>query len=393
MRSLFWLIALFAGAVALALTAHNNGYVVLVYPPYRAELSLTLFLLVLVAAFLIGYLLLRLTLSALNLPAFVHRFRSERKQKKSRKAMLEALSAFFEGRYAAAEKSAVRAMELGEDSGLNPIIAARAAHELREFDKRDAYLASSQGKSVGETTMRLLAQGKFMLDQQQPKLALGALQELRATGVKNHVGALQMELKAQQLAKNWDGVLDVLKQLEKRDAFDAAAANQIRQQAYIGKLQAPALDVQALQAVWKSIPRDFRRQAKIVAAAARAFARLGDCGMAQRILSETLEVQWDSSLLSLYGDCSGADVVDQIERAEGWLKQHPQDAVLLLALGRLCMQQHLWGKAQSYLEASISVAPSRAAYTTLAQLLEKLQKPDEAARYYQKSAELAQSSD
>ncbi len=32
----------------------------------------------------------------------------------------------------------MRAMELGEKSGLNSIVAARAAHELREFDKRDS---------------------------------------------------------------------------------------------------------------------------------------------------------------------------------------------------------------------------------------------------------------
>ena len=59
----------------------------------------------------------------------------------------DALGAFFEGRYQAAEKSAVQALELGEESGIIPIIAARAAHELREFDKRDAYLAAAEGKT------------------------------------------------------------------------------------------------------------------------------------------------------------------------------------------------------------------------------------------------------
>ena len=65
------------------------------------------------------------------------------------------------------------------------------------------------------------------------------------------------------------------------------------------------------------------------------------------------------------------------------------DAALLLALGKLCLHQGLWGKSQNYLEASISVAPSRPAYTALARLLEKMHKPDEAFRYYQKSVELA----
>ena len=42
MKSLFWLLALFTAAVAVVLTAPNPGYVLLVYPPYRIEISLTL---------------------------------------------------------------------------------------------------------------------------------------------------------------------------------------------------------------------------------------------------------------------------------------------------------------------------------------------------------------
>jgi HemY protein len=391
MKFLLWLLVLFAVAVAVALAAHNNGYAVLVYPPYRIELSLTLFIGLLIAVFIAAYLLVRTVAAALRLPDYVRRFRAERLQNKGRKAMMDALGAFFEGRYAAAEKAAVRAMDLGESSGINPIIAARAAHELREFDKRDTYLAAGQGKSVGDSTMRLMAQSKFMLDQQQPQSALSALAELRDAGVKNHIGALQMELKAQQQAKNWDGVLEVLKQLEKRTALDVTVVEQMRQQAYIGKL-GRAQGAPELQGIWKSIPGDFRRRARVAAAAAHIFIQLKDCAMAQRILAESLESKWDSGLLALYGECTGGEVVARIEKAEGWLKKHPNDASLLLALGKLCVHQGLWGKAQSYLEASISVAPTRAAYTTLAHLLEKLQKPDEASRYFQKSAELAGSS-
>jgi HemY protein len=388
MKFLVWLLVLFAAAVGLSLAAHNNGYALLVYPPYRVELSLTLLVVLLLAVFVVAYLLLRLAAAALRLPDYVRRFRAERLQNKGRKAMMQALSAYFEGRYAAAEKAAVCAIELGESTSINSIVAARSAHEQRAFDKRDAYLAAAQGKSAGEATMRLMAQTKFMLDQQQPQSALTALQELRGAGVKNHVGALQMELKAQQLAQNWDGVLEVLVQLEKRSDMDGTVIEQMRQQAYVGKLH-HAQGATDLQAIWKSIPGSFKRRARVAAAAAHIFIQLKDCAMAQRILSDSLESKWDSSLLALYGECTGGEVITRIEKAEGWLKKHPEDAALLLALGKLCVHQGLWGKAQSYLEASISVAPSRAAYTALAHLLEKLQKPDEASRYFQKSAELA----
>ncbi len=393
MKFLFWLLGLFALAVALTLASHNPGYMLLVYPPYRIEMSLTLLLLLLLALLVFSHLAVQLISAALRLPAYVRRFRTERTQAKGRSAMMEALNAFFEGRYAAAEKLSVRAMELGEASGINPIIAARAAHELREFDKRDAYLAAAEGKTIGEATMRLMAATKFNLDQHQPQAALNSLKALREAGVKNHVGALHLELKAQQQAHNWDAVLDVVNQLEKRAAIDATTAEQMRQQAWMEKIRAQTQDAQALQAVWKNIPGEFKRRSKIAATAARAFITLGDCPNARQILTDSLNEQWDSDLVMLYGDCLMGEVVGQIEQAERWLKQQPDDAGLLLALGKLCLHQGLWGKAQNYLDASISVNPTRAAYKALGQLAEKLQKPDESFRYFQKAMEFVGNGD
>ncbi len=151
MKFLLWLLGLFALAVALVLAARNPGYLLLVYPPYRIEMSLTLFIFLLLALFVFVYLTLHLALAALRLPQYVRRFRADRAQATGHAAMMEALDAFFEGRYAEAEKAAVRAMELGEHSAINPIIAARAAHELREFDQRDAYSDSiSKVKQGGD---------------------------------------------------------------------------------------------------------------------------------------------------------------------------------------------------------------------------------------------------
>ena len=92
----------------------------------------------------------------------------------------------------------------------------------------------------------------------------------------------------------------------------------------------------------------------------------------------------------LYGDCLADETVCQIEQAERWLKQHPDDAGLLLVLGKLCLQQKLWSKAQNYLDASNSITPSIDAYTTLGHLAEKLQQPEEAFKYFQKAMSLAQ---
>jgi HemY protein len=390
MKYLVWTLLLFGAAVAVVTAAHNPAYVLLVYPPYRIEFSLTLFVVVLLLVFFFGYGLVRLLSAAVRLPEYVRRFRQERAQAKGRKLLDEALNAFFEGRYAAAERASAQAMELGDTSALHPIIAARSAHELREYDKRDAYLSAAEGKSVGDATMRLMATTKFMLDQRDPQAALHALKELRDSGVKGHLGALALELKARQQAGDWDEVLKIVEQLEKRSAIDVTIAAQMRQQAWLEKLRQQE-NLDGLAACLKEIPADFKRRGKVASTAARALIEHGGCQLAQQLLADSLNAQWDSELVALYGDCQSADgergdALKQIEQAEKWLNQHRDDAGLLLALGKLCLHQGLWGKAQSYLDASLSVAPGAAAHTALGQLAERLGKPDEATKHYQRAA-------
>ena len=57
----------------------------------------------------------------------------------------------------------------------------------------------------------------------------------------------------------------------------------------------------------------------------------------------------------LYAQCRAPDATRQLETAERWLVSHSHDAALLYTLGRLCERQQLWGKAQTYLEASLAL--------------------------------------
>ena len=82
-----------------------------------------------------------------------------------------------------------------------------------------------------------------------------------------------------------------------------------------------------------------------------------------------------------------AEARARIERAERWLLERERDAQLLATLGRLCAQAELWGKARSFLEASLSFEESRSAHLELARLAERLGQADEAQRHYRRAAE------
>ena len=68
MKYLLWVLVLFAAAVAVTTAAHNPAYVLLVYPPYRIDMSLTLFVCMILLLLLVLFLLLLLFLELLDLP-------------------------------------------------------------------------------------------------------------------------------------------------------------------------------------------------------------------------------------------------------------------------------------------------------------------------------------
>ena len=76
MKGLLWLLAAFALAAGISVGLHENeGYLLFVYAPWRIELSLNLFVVLLLAAFAGAYFVVRVVAHTLRLPAYVRAFR------------------------------------------------------------------------------------------------------------------------------------------------------------------------------------------------------------------------------------------------------------------------------------------------------------------------------
>ena len=385
MKTLFWIVGIVALAVGLTLAARwNAGYVLLVLPPYRVELSLNLLIVIAVAGFAAGYALLRFIAATARLPREVRAYRVARRKESAQALLTEALREYFAGRYGQAEKAAAASLELGEHPGLAGVLAARAAHELRAWERRDAYLARAAA-SAQDDVARIVTEAELLLEAHRHAEALDLLRQLP----RRHTAALRLELKAQQQARNWEQVLDLVEALRRRNAFDTAQAEQVRRVALAENLKRKAVDTRALEEAWSKVHASDRGDRRVAAAAARCFIALGGCDKAHRIIENALETGWDSELVGLYAECEGGDAVKRIERAEAWLERHPDDAALLLTLGRLCAGQGLWGKAQSYLDASLAIERTCSAHLAAARLQERLGNAEAARRHYRESLDLA----
>ena len=112
---------------------------------------------------------------------------------------------------------------------------------------------------------------------------------------------------------------------------------------------------------------------------------------ARKIVEEALTHNWDARLLRRYPETAQADALPLIQKAEAWRKERPEDPDLMFALGRLCLHQQLWGKAQSFLESALRLADDNDAlvirtHRALARLFEQLGDTDRAAEHYRASA-------
>ena len=397
MKSLLWLLVVAGAAVALAVLGRaDSGYVLFFYPPWRVEMSTVFFAIAAVASLAALYLLLRLLGAALSLPATVRAWRLRRRRERAHAALAAALQAYYEGRYARAEKEAAIAFESGPNRGVAALLAARAAHQMRDFERRDRWLERADDLGEALQAARLVSRAELALEDRDFAAAREALRNLHGAGPK-HVATTRMLLRAERGAGAWDEVLRLASQLSKRDAISPALAEEYKVQATVELLARSADDGGALERRWRSIAAADRVQPRIAAAGARHATALGMAALAREILENALAAEWVPQLIALYGELPGslpaeektAEARARIERAERWLLERNRDSQLLAALGRLCAHAELWGKARSFLEASLSFEESRTARVELARLAERLGQPDEAQRHFRRAAELS----
>jgi HemY protein len=388
MRALFWLLVLAALAVGLALAArYNDGYVLLVLPPWRAEVSLNLFLLASLAGFFVIYLLARAVSHTLALPRAVAEFRRRRQQEKSALAVRDAWRLLQEGRYGHAMRCAEKARPDPAGAGMLALAGWRAAHALRDPERSAEWEARVRGHDAGGLqAARLMTEAEFALEDRRVEDARDALQQFAAREGR-HIAALRLSVRAEQGLGNWREVARLVRQLEKHQALSPEQAAPIRSRAVREALHGLRDDPAGLMRYWRELDDGDRAEASLALETARALMAAGDCREAQRVIEDALDERWDAALVTAYGECGQAgDVLGRIAQAEKWLQRMPRDGALLLTLGRLCRQQQLWGKARSYLEAALAIAPSRTAHVELAQLLDQLEDPALAARHYRAAA-------
>lgn len=389
-RTWFWTLLVLTLAVALAVfLRESNGNVLIMVNELRIEVSMAFAVLSLVVIFVGMHLSLRLLSWLIAIPNRLRVWNDRRVTKKEHELLEQGWTELLEGRYSHAEKDLTRLFDQSRSANrqvLAALSAARAAHALGEFDRRDQMISRAREIASADDALKeavIAAAADLYLDQGEPQRALDALLPLQQSGVK-HVHALRLLLRAYRQLNQHEKVFELTRTLSRRGALPALEASQMIGSAAAALIRAGQHD-DSWRKVWKELKSDERTTVDVALAAAEANESHGQFDEAAAILEQAIVVSFDPRLLAVYARCDAQHVARRLEKAESWLEKHPEDPDLLTTLGTLCLQGQIWGQAEHYLQRSVAKRSDARVHALLGSLYDRLNRSQDATRHWRKA--------
>ena len=333
--------------------AEDPGYVLVQMRGWQAETTAVAALVIL----LLAWAVLSALWFAVRWPfgAFTRRHR-----RLSRRKMSDGLLALMEGRHGDAERDLHRASRLDVLRG--PALLAAAEAASRRGENSRALTTLDDAAQVAPRGARVL-RARVLRREGRPAEAVNLLAADADAGSLTPGGWRELALAA-LASGDTRRARQALEPLQKSGSLSTKTYGVLEGQVLAASLRG-APDAAALNTLWSQLPKTQRRVPAAVDAYARQAASFGMVLPAMDEVESALRREWSPLLIETYGALGGEDIEARLRRAESWLDAHPNDAALLLTLGRMCVRQGLWGKAAQYLERSLALTPSSGAWEAL----------------------------
>lgn len=355
--------ALLLGAWLAPPLGEDPGYVLVRFQGWAFETTAVALALLLIVV----YFVFRLALWLLRLPGRAVRGAVEGRHE----ARLErGLLAYAEGRWARAEKLLAGGARGSADPAAHYLAAARAAQARGDDRAREEYLALADDQGDRSRFAAEITRAEMMLEEPGQADAAAALLEGLHEERPRNPRVLDLLAASYRARSEWTRLRELAPALKRAGELDADGASALVREA-AGHEMATAADAEQLDRAWAALGRADRRDPALVAAYAERALALGRGSHALDAVQKVLRRDWDERLVLLYGRLPADNPRAALKRAEGWLKEHPEDGALMLTLGRLCRRAELWGKAREYLERSLTFGARADTYRALAELMER----------------------
>ncbi|AZD70151.1 HemY protein [Pseudomonas chlororaphis] len=374
---ILFLVIAASGLLGLAIAEHS-GYILIAYDSFRYESSLWATLALIAVIWLVIWGIKALIELVMASSGVVNPWSRRNRSRRVQIAIEQGQMDLAEGRWASAQKHLHRAAEAERQPLLYYLGAARAANELGNYEQCDSLLERALERQPQAELAVALSHAQLQTDRGDTEGALSTLQAMH----ERHPHSVQVLRQLQRLHQqrgDWSAVIRLLPELRKDKVLPANELTELERRAWGENLtlaahreEDGAVGLQSLNRAWQQLTAAQRQEPQLVLAYAEQLRQLGAEAEAEEVLRVALKRKYDSHLARLYGLLRGSDPARQLQFAEQWLKDHPNDPSLLLTLGRLCLQTSLWGKARDYLESSLRLQRNPEACAELARLLAQL---------------------
>ena len=376
-RTAYLIGALIAAAAIASALRIDAGYVAISFLGVLIEMSVVTLLLLILATFLLLWILVRL----FRMRKLRREAQAAKRDQRARLDLARGVLELAEGNWATAEITITRSARDNVQPVANYLIAARAADLQGAHERRAGWLRMAREAAPDEIAPVLVTQAEMQLKNGQFEAARETLRELDASGHQNPRGLLLLARLYRQ-----SGEFEKLRALESKlrgaRGVRAAAVDELMDQAYLEmlRLAAESGDAERLDRAWNDASKPATRRPDILLAYARGAMKYRNHVAAEKVLRDFLDDEWNDALAALYGELELPDPLEPLAVAEKWLRSRREDPVLLVSCARLSMRAELYGKARSYLETSLMIRRDPVTYQLLGSLLDELGEKEHAAR-------------
>lgn len=379
-KVLLLFLLLIAGIVLGPMLAGHQGYVLIQTDNYNVETSVTglviIMILVMVVLFAIEWILRRIFHTGARTRGWFVGRKSSRARKQTKAALLK----LAEGDYQQVEKLMVKNADHAEQPVVNYLLAAEAAQQRGDEIRANQHLERAAELADGDQLPVEITRVRLQLARNENHAARHGVDKLLEVAPR-HPEVLRLAEQAYVRTGAWSSIIDILPAMDKVQVGDESHRMALQQQAWIGLMDQAMADQgnDGLKAWWKNQSRKTRQETTLQVAMAEHLIECDDHDAAQEIILDGLKRQYDERLILLMPRLKSGHP-EQLEKAlRQQIKTQGDRPILYSTLGQLLMKHGEWQQASEAFREAIKQRPDAFDYAWLADALDKLHQPEEAA--------------
>lgn len=381
-----------AGVIVGPLFMGHQGYVLIQTQDWNIETSVTAFAITLFLGLAIILLLDRFIRRVFDTMTKAVGWFGKRKRYRANQQTREGLIKLAEGDYAKVEKLLSRSADYAEQPVLNYLLAAEAARQCGDEVRASQYLERADDLAEKDKLPVEIARLRTHLARNQNEDARKSMFHLLGTAPR-HPEVLRLAGKTYARTGDWEALLEILPAMQKAHVIDEDQNRSLWQKAWSGLMHQcmTKKGSRGLLQWWNDQSKQVRRDSQLQLEMVDHLIECDDHLAAQQILLEGLKRHFDERLIQriprLRTDTEGLRKLEDV--VSRYIKQQGDTPLLKSVFGQILMKKSEWLGAKDAFEDALKHRPDVLDNALLADVLDRLHCPEEAARVRQTGLGLA----